>query len=148
MFITEPHIEVEYQDGKIWKLLEPVIYLCEEAIAEQPAGVVIHVPKGFVTDFASVPRIFWNIVAPTGKHSFAAIVHDWLYYKGEIEKGKPCTKAFADQVFREAMREAGINRVRRQIMYLAVKWFGNGVWDTRRVQAGAKRQTGIGSDPR
>jgi hypothetical protein len=148
MFITEPHIEVEYQDGKIWKLLSDVVYLCEEAIAEQPAMTLITVPKGFVTDFASVPRIFWNIVAPTGKHSFAAIVHDWLYYKGEIKPGQPCTKAFADLVFKEAMREAGINKVRRNLMYYAVKWFGNGVWDTRREQAGSKRQKGVGSESR
>ena len=143
MFISDPHIEVEYIDGRIWKLNSSVMYLCEEAIAEQPAGVVITVPKGFVTDFASVPKLFWNIVAPTGKHSFAAIVHDWLYYQGKVADGKPCTKAFADLVFREAMREAGINRVRRQIMYLAVKWFGNGVWDTRREQAGSKRNRSL-----
>ena len=140
MFITEPHIEIEYIDGRIWKLLSQVIYLCEEAFAEQPAGRVIHVPKGFVTDFASVPRLFWNVLAPTGKHSFAAIVHDYLYYRGEIEDGVPCTKAYADLVFREALREAGVNKVRRNLMYWAVKYFGNGVWDTRQEQAGARRQ--------
>lgn len=148
MFITEVHIDIEYVDGKIWRLLQDVIYVCEEAIAEQPEMTMITVPKGFVTDFASVPRIFWNILPPTGKHSFAAIVHDWLYYKGEVKPGVPCTKSFADQVFKEALREAGVNKVCRNLMYWAVKYFGNGVWDTRREQAGAKRQKGIGSDPR
>ncbi len=40
---------------------------------------IIHVPAGFVTDLASVPRIFWTLLPPDGKYAKAAIIHDYLY---------------------------------------------------------------------
>ncbi len=36
-------------------------------------GRVIEAPKGFETDFASVPRVFWRIVSKRRSRSVAAI---------------------------------------------------------------------------
>ena len=44
----------------------------------------IVVPSGVKSDFASIPRLFWNILPP---HRFAlsSITHDYLYRVGRIK---------------------------------------------------------------
>ena len=81
----------------------------------------IRVPKGFVTDYASIPRIFRPIVLPYGKHSGASVVHDYLYSKGcnlNIERKK------ADKIFLEILKEEGVNPILARLMYVAVRIFG------------------------
>jgi len=79
-------------------------------------GDVFLVPRGYETDFASIPKIARWAVNPFGNHAEAAVVHDWLYAVGEPGKRKD-----ADQVFRFAMKEQGVNIVRRNVMYRAVR---------------------------
>lgn len=83
-------------------------------------GEKIVVPKGFITDFASVPRIFWNVIPPIGKYSKAAIVHDYMYDFALK------TKKEADLIFYEAMEVLGVPKWKRLIMYWAVRVFGRG----------------------
>jgi hypothetical protein len=80
----------------------------------------IKVPAGFVTDGASIPRVFWNIFDPYGPYLKAAVVHDYLYsplnddyYRGE-----------ADCIFKEAMYNMGIGWPTRETIYRAVRLFG------------------------
>lgn len=84
------------------------------------------VPEGFVTDFASVPRLLWGLFPPYGRHTRAAVVHDWLYATGEV------SRADADGIFRRIMRECGVGRVRRWIMYAALRLFGWAAWRRHR----------------
>ena len=37
------------------------------------------VPAGFVFDGASIPRLFWNILNPTGYLFIAGLIHDFIY---------------------------------------------------------------------
>lgn len=39
----------------------------------------IVMPKGFVFDMASVPRIFWPIISPTGILLLGSLIHDFGY---------------------------------------------------------------------
>lgn len=81
------------------------------------------VPAGFVTDFASVPRLFWNILPPFGRYGKAAIVHDYLYRTpGYV------SRPVADALFLEAMKVLGVGRLIRYTMYLAVRAFGAGAY--------------------
>lgn len=81
----------------------------------------IRVPKGFITDFASVPRIFNIFILPYGKHSSASLIHDWLYSKNcNIE----ATRKEADRIFLEIMKEDLVNIFKRKSMYFAVRLFG------------------------
>lgn len=80
----------------------------------------ITVPAGFVTDGASVPRLFWNIVPPYGRYLVAAIVHDYMYETAHNYKG------YADAVFLLNMERAGVKKWKRIVMYYAVKLFGRG----------------------
>lgn len=78
---------------------------------------VYRVPKGFITDGASVPRILYWLFEPTGILFLPAIVHDWLYYKKEIPR------AVADKIFRENVIQQG-NIVAGWIAWLGVRMFG------------------------
>jgi hypothetical protein len=80
------------------------------------------VPAGFVTDFASVPRPFWGIVAPVGYHSRAAIVHDFLYW----EQG--CTREEADKIFLLAMMASHVEASAREAIYASVRTSGEAEW--------------------
>lgn len=53
------------------------------------------VPKGFISDGASIPSIFWGLIAPCidGRTLRASIIHDWLYSTGIL------SRADADKVF-------------------------------------------------
>jgi len=81
-------------------------------------GWTYTVPKGFVTDFASIPRIFWMVFPPIGKYARAAVIHDYLY------RLKGCSRFTADAVFREAMYQLCVPVWKRILIYYAVRIFG------------------------
>lgn len=91
---------------------------------------VIVVPAGFVTDFASTPRALWSVLPPTGRYQLAAVVHDFLYW----DQG--CQREQADAIFRVAMSESNVKPRERDLMWRAVRQFGQSAWDGN---AAAKR---------
>lgn len=99
-----------------WKLLEPFEY----RVGSLKSNEVIRVPAGFVTDLASIPRLFWGIFPPHGEYAKAAIIHDYLYDHA-IK-----TKKYADDVFFEAMGVLGVASWRKYLIYWAVRLFGRG----------------------
>lgn len=102
-------------DGFNWRL--------DTGLRFKPSfGAVIRVPSGFVTDLASIPRFFWNILPPFGKYTSAAILHDWLYRR---HLG---TRAQADAYLLEGMSACGVGCLPRWTIYLAVRSFGWSAW--------------------
>lgn len=95
---------VNHLAGRVhdWELCEPLHYYLTV-----PDADTIHVPPGFVTDFASVPRPLWFWIAPWGRHGRAAVLHDFLYQLGSITGAdgtlRRPSKREADLVFRQAM---------------------------------------------
>ncbi len=77
------------------------------------------VPAGFVTDFASVPRLFVWYIAKAGRWTRAAILHDWLL---ELVKRGELSSVDADGLFRLALAELDVPPVKRHIMWTAVRW--------------------------
>lgn len=87
----------------------------------QTKKYLIKVPKGFVTDYASIPKLLRIIILPYGKHSGASVVHDWLYSSNcdlDISREK------ADRIFLEILKEEKVNFFLRNLMYFAVRKFG------------------------
>jgi hypothetical protein len=82
-------VEVPLHDNGKRKLIEPLIH------------ELVIVPRGFETDYASIPRAFWVILAPTGKHTYAAVVHDYLYASGlkTKEEFSGCTGMITGHVY-------------------------------------------------
>lgn len=80
------------------------------------------IPKGFETDGASVPRLFWWFASPSGDLFEAAIIHDYMY-KYAIK-----TKQQADHMFKRAAKHYQANKLRRNLAYVMVKLFGKGAY--------------------
>lgn len=110
-------VEDTSRDGRgTWQLLNLFAYRSEVA------DTVFVVPKGFVTDFASVPRIPVAFLLTGDCAHEAAVIHDWLYTSHEVDR------ATADAVFREAV-ELGNPGWRAWLMWAGVRLGGGGSWD-------------------
>ena len=95
---------------------------------------VVSVPKGYITDLASVPRFCWTFIAPFDV-ARAAVVHDILYekintaYKGEkilTKHDRERYRKVADDVFKEGMESAvpPVPKWKIWAAYNAVRVFG------------------------
>ncbi len=102
------------------------------------------VPKGFVTDFASVPRLFWSLLPPMGRYGYAALFHDFVYWQ------QLTTRAQADGFFRALMTELCVPPWKREVMFWGLRLFGSFAWKSNRARklAGERRVLKIiPSDP-
>ncbi|EAP2902404.1 DUF1353 domain-containing protein [Salmonella enterica subsp. enterica serovar Chester] len=98
-----------------WRVHEPFAFYLSEDYSD-----VIEVPAGFITDLATIPRIFWSLMPPDGRYAKAAIIHDYLYDNALR------TKYEADRIFLDGMTVLGVPRWKRTIIYWAVRLFGRG----------------------
>lgn len=118
-FTTPLRIEdtgVAHNNREVFRVLESFTY----EVGGLGSGLLIHVPVGFETDFASVPRFLWNLVPPWGPHGKAAVLHDFLYRK---ESG--FSKIVGDAIFCEALEVMGASWWLRTAMYVVVRLFGH-----------------------
>lgn len=42
-------------------------------------GFTFIIPKGFIFDGASIPRLFWNMLSPSGYLFLAGLLHDFIF---------------------------------------------------------------------
>jgi len=110
----------ERQGRALWRLLVPLVYVSDLL------GKTVTVPAGFVTDFASVPRLPLTYLLAGDKAHEAAVAHDYLYTTHAVD-GSPVTRAQADAVFREAI-SALRGKAPGWLMWLAVRVGGSGAW--------------------
>lgn len=114
-----------------WMLLAPfrVRVTDESRLVLFGADVVIYVaPRGFTTDFASVPRLPMAFLLAGGTATKSAVLHDYLYRTGMASRAR------ADAIFAAAMRTEGVPGWRRGLMWSAVRLFGRRAYG-RRVAA-------------
>lgn len=137
-FTTPLRVEV-LDDQRAGRVTARLLEAFEYHVGAEGSGEVIRVPAGYVTDFASVPRLFWRLEPPLGPAGKAAVVHDWLYSSGGMccgrtvrANGKPryinYTRAQADGIFREAMGVLKVPAWKRQLMWAAVRVGGGSGW--------------------
>lgn len=125
----------------LWKVLQPLAYTTL-------AGDRIEIPAGFLTDLASIPRIFWNLLPPDGPWAEAAVVHDALYFTeggahrwngrrvitrkdsfGPAAFAWPYSRAESDGILLQAMTDLGVPWLQRLAIYAGVRvggWIGWG----------------------
>lgn len=114
-FLTS--LETTKASNNQWKLLKPLTY--------DYLGTHITAPAGFVTDFASVPRIPLVFSVFGDRAHEAATIHDYLYSIKHNRKQ-------ADSVFKQALLEDPyISDWKAQAMYIAVRAWG---WKYYRVK--------------
>lgn len=118
-------------DAERWRLLEPVCYAGNDQN--------FLVPEGYVTDFASVPRICIWLIPKYGLYTQAAILHDYLLTDC-LPAGKVSSND-ADGLFRRALRELGVPPVRRWLMWTGVRW--GALFSTYRRRGWARSAPGV-----
>lgn len=95
----------------------------------------VQVPVGFVTDLASIPRIFYSALRPDGSYAHAAVIHDYMYWT------QTSSRETADKVLKRAMEYLEINPVTVASIYQAVRLFGKNSWNENQMmkRIGRKR---------
>lgn len=111
-----------FADNQDWLLVENLVYSMGQS------GISITIPRGFVTDFASIPRPLWSLLSPHGRYSKAAIVHDYLYWV------QSCTRLQADNILLIAMKESGVSTAQQREIYAGVRAGGNSAWEEKRKE--------------
>lgn len=86
---------------------------------------VIVVPKWFVFDGASIPRVFWTIIGHPMQTKVikAACLHDYLYIN------KIYSRKRSDVIYFEALLVAGVGMLRAILHYVAVRVWWWYMWD-------------------
>lgn len=104
-------------DGRgTWQLQAPLQY--QSDIAKR----VIEVPQGFITDYASVPRIPVTYLLTGDTAHPAAVVHDWLYTSHQFDRET------SDSILREAALAEGVPSWRATLIYAGVRVGGSGAY--------------------
>jgi len=119
-FLSELQVEnATPRDDGTWRLTAPLVYQSDVA------GQTFTVPPGFVTNFASVPRLIVAYALFGNTSNEAATVHDFLY-----SKPAKVPRDVADAVFKEASAVTGVAAWRRFCMWAGVRLFGGSHYNT------------------
>ena len=105
-----------------WLLIDELIFYSEDL-----HGLLV-APRGFQTDFASIPRFFWTLFPPVDVYDPAAVMHDAAYASALHTFGGDrmyLGKELADKLFREALKVCGVSGFKAWLMYRAVSMFGD-----------------------
>lgn len=144
--IKRPNIKRTSYTSSVTK--EP-FYVLQEAITFYFKGFLYTIPKGFVTDLATIP--WWIEWLFSHRHKdiiLASIVHDYLTHQrvlmdrihngsavdsDKLEYMIPITQKEVDDVFYDIMVMDGMCKIRAFLMYLGprinftvLKWLGIG----------------------
>ena len=122
-----------------WKLIED----WEHHLPDQTRMVI---PKGFKFDGASMPRIFWGILAPTGLLLIPGLVHDFAYRYdyllrrpgngGPLEKYEVgAGRRYWDDLFRDVAVSVNGFKIINRVAWLALRVGGKSAWAKRRREA-------------
>lgn len=136
MGVFTDRLELLQIDGDKWETGRELEY----DVGEKGSDERIIVPKGYITDLASVPWPATLFIPKSGDFNPCAVIHDYLYNKqGRIivydRKGLIIPKIYSrkqcDDIFLEAMLALKVNWLKARIMYSAVRTFGQIAWDSK-----------------
>ena len=118
---------------EIYAITSPINWIPNPGSAKELKKV--EVPAGFITDFASVPRIFWSVLPRDGLYVYPAIIHDYMYW---MQDG---ARDIADETLREGMQDFKVDTVSINAIYWAVRAGGGSAWtgNAKLKEKGEKR---------
>jgi hypothetical protein len=130
--ITENVDDVDADGRGLWRVYQPLTYqsdLLQKTITVEP---------GFITDYASVPRVplLYDLLGDTAHKS--AVLHDWLYHHHEV-----CDEQMANNVFREACELEGIPKWRLFSLWAGVTVGGASSWEQDGLSNGHSIVNGV-----
>lgn len=118
-------VSSDTNDGWHHVLTAPLTYITASSES-------VMAPVGFWTDGASVPRFLWRVFPPFGKYFRAAVIHDFMYYRGAFVRSK------CDAIFREAVLACGCNKATAYTLWAGVRVGGWVAYGNYRKKENAK----------
>lgn len=114
MFDSE--LSIQARTARTWVLTAPLVWTGTQ-------GDTFCVPPGFVTDFATVPRVLHWLVSPYGAYTRAAVLHDWLIETmiNYPDRSLRVSSRDVDGIFRRVMHDLGVAWSTRWLMWAAVR---------------------------
>ncbi|HUW46536.1 MAG TPA: DUF1353 domain-containing protein [Dehalococcoidia bacterium] len=86
-------------------------------------------PKGFITDFCSVPWVPGIYELLGGKARKSGTIHDYLYSKVNTDR---IGRSMADSMLREMVQVEGVPVWQSWLFYFAVRLFGWHFWQKKK----------------
>ncbi len=118
-------------EGVRWQLTGPFAVIVNSFDPDQR---IIRIPNGFMTDFASVPRLPFIYLSYANRAHLPALAHDFLYSEGGTESDRE----YADNVFLHGMLgtmvadgENSLTERDAHTMFNAVRQFGESRFNFR-----------------
>lgn len=105
-----------------------VVFLNDTIICNMP------IPKGFITDGATIPKLFWNILSPFGRFFKSCALHDYICLMAKLKNNEapnlkeginiatPYRKR-ADTLLSLSMKKQGIKLWRRLLIMANVRTY-------------------------
>ena len=122
--LDDPRMK-DQTEGQQWELLEAFSF-------RSCWWGTITVPKGYVTNFASVPKAFHNLIDDDDPVILSgSVIHDYLYTRHggrHIACLVPLSRQECDDVLCEAMAVCGAARWQIWAVRTALRWFGQSHW--------------------
>lgn len=103
----------------VWRVMETFKY----HIADPASGQYVTIPRGYLTDGASVPAVLWSVIPPWGAYGAAAIVHDILCEYLRVMRNGVCiyiSRRRADEILLEAMKDLQVDEEQCSMIYTGV----------------------------
>jgi len=120
-----PAVLSPFGDGTQWIVVEDMELLVK--LNDSSSGTIV-IPRGFVTDLASTPNIFWSKYPPFGKYMIAAVLHDYLYWI------QVCERPDADKILYQTMRDAEVDSITQIGFYEILRVAGGKAWNDNRKE--------------
>jgi hypothetical protein len=107
---------LEDLDNGSWKLQNDFSY--------EDDSIQVTIKSNFITDGASIPKIFWSIVGNPLENDLLkpAIIHDGLYTLMQLKRLE------CDKLLKEMMLFNGTSKAKTYFIYYAVRFFGGSHW--------------------
>lgn len=94
-----------------------------EVMANDGVTHIVTLPKGFISDGASVPNFFHRVFPPFGMYLGAAFVHDFHCDRAN-STGHYTYRKFGDSHFEDWVKQCGVGSVRAKPMAASVISYG------------------------
>lgn len=103
-----------------------VVFLSDTIICNIP------IPKGFITDGATIPKLFWNILSPFGRFFKSCALHDYICLMAKLKNNEAPNlkeginiatqyRKRADTLLSLSMKKQGIKLWRRLLIMANVR---------------------------
>jgi Protein of unknown function (DUF1353) len=123
---------IELSRGEIAKRELPDVWygeFLEDLICTSAIAGTFSIPKGFVSDGATIPPVLWNILSDTSPDIlYPSFAHDLLYSVHGKLPGIWLTRDKCDNVIREQMKALGAPAWKYDSVYRALHLFGGIAW--------------------